>query len=160
MALNSMRFALATSDGYQCVLEAFLRSRWQLEKLFVSPGDWMNDHKQVIARALELGVEIQHSPVSTRDLADLGRRDCAALVVASYQWKIPEWNSHLKYAVNFHPAPLPEGRGPYPLVRAILEQRSNWAVTCHRINERFDQGDILDAETSFSTPTNAMSPCA
>ena len=46
----------------------------------------------------------------------------------------------------FHPSPAPEGRGPYPLVGAILEQRSIWAVTCRRINEKFDQGAILDAE--------------
>jgi methionyl-tRNA formyltransferase len=107
----------------------------------------MNGNKQVVARALELGAAVQHSPVSNRDLADLGHRGCAALVVASYQWKIPEWSHDIKYAVNFHPSPLPEGRGPYPLVRAILEERSSWAVTCHRINEKFDQGDILEVES-------------
>lgn len=147
-----MRFAIATNDGYQCVLEAFLRAGWQLEKLFASPGDWMHDDKQVTARALELGAEIQRSPASGRDLADLGRRGCAALVVASYQWKIPPWDADLQYAVNFHPSPLPEGRGPYPLVRAILEGRSNWAVTCHRIDDKFDQGDILDAESFLLDP--------
>ena len=149
MATNSgpsMKFAIATSDGYQRVLDAFLSAGWQLEKLFVSSGDWLNDNKQVIASALELGVDVQHSPVTSRDLADLGRRDCLALVVASYRWKIPEWSPNLKYAVNFHPSPLPEGRGPYPLVRAIFEERPSWAVSCHRINNKFDQGDILDAE--------------
>jgi methionyl-tRNA formyltransferase len=72
--------------------------------------------------------------------------------VACYQWKIPEWESDIKYAVNFHPSPLPEGRGPYPLVRAILEGRSSWAVTCHRINEKFDQGDIIDVENFLVGP--------
>ena len=141
-----MHFAIATNDDYQCVLEAFLSNGWQLDKLFISRSDWMHDNKQVIARALELDASVQHSPVSSSDLADLGQRGCAALVVASYQWKIPEWSPDLKYAVNFHPAPLPEGRGPYPLIRAILEERSSWAITCHRINDKFDQGDILDAE--------------
>jgi methionyl-tRNA formyltransferase len=112
----------------------------------------MHDNKQVIARALELGVPVQHSPVSSRDLADLGQRGCTTLVVASYQWKIPEWSPDLKYAVNFHPSPLPEGRGPYHLVRAILEERPCWGITCHRINERFDQGDILDAEDFLIDP--------
>ncbi len=141
-----MRFALATYEGYQCVLEALLRAGWQLEKLFLSPVDWRHDNKQLIARALDLGVEVQHSPARSCDLADLGRRGCKMLVVAGYQWKVPEWCGDLDYAVNFHPSPLPEGRGPYPLVRAILEQRSSWAVTCHRISQRFDQGDILAAE--------------
>jgi methionyl-tRNA formyltransferase len=141
-----MKFAIATNDTYQCVLETFLKAGWQLEKLFVSPDNWMYDNKQVIARALELGAAIEYSPISSRDLADLGRCGCTTLIVASYQWKIPEWRQDIKYAVNFHPSPLPEGRGSYPLVRAILEDRSRWAVTCHQINERFDQGDILDAE--------------
>ncbi len=141
-----MRFAIATNDSYQCVLEAFLRAGWSLAKLFVSPGDWMHDNRQVTARALELGVPVQHSPITAQDLTELSRRHCTALVVASYPWKVPEWSADLKYAVNFHPSPLPEGRGPYPLVRAILESRTRWAVTCHRINDNFDQGDILDAE--------------
>jgi methionyl-tRNA formyltransferase len=142
-----IKFAIATNDAYQCVLETFLKAGWQLEKLFVSPGNWMYENKQVIARALELGAAIEHSPISSRDLADLGHSGCTVLIVASYQWKIPEWSADIKYAVNFHPSPLPEGRGPYPLVRAILEERSSWAVTCHKINEKFDQGDILDVET-------------
>ena len=153
-----MRFALATYEGYQGVLDAFLRAGWQLEKLFLSPVDWRPDNKQLIARALELGVDVQHSPVKSSDLADLGRRECTALVVAGYQWKIPEWRGDLKYAVNLHPSPLPEGRGPYPLIRAILEQRSSWAVTCHRINEKFAQGTFWRRILSPSMRTSATSP--
>jgi hypothetical protein len=38
--------------------------------------------------------------------------------------------------------PLPEGRGagPYPLTRAILEARDFWAITCHKLSEKFDEG--------------------
>lgn len=151
-ALKRPHFAIATSDEYQCVLEAFLKLGWKLDRLFTSPGDWMNDNKQVVARALELGAVVQYSPISSGDLADLGHRGCSALVVASYQWKVPEWRHDIKYAVNFHPSPLPEGRGPYPLVKAILENYSIWAVTCHRIDEKFDQGDILDAESFLIDP--------
>lgn len=146
---------MATSGAYQCVMDAFLKDGWQLEKLFVSLEDQTNDNKQLIARAIELGAVIQHSPVSRDDLVDLGHRGCEVLVVASYQWKIPEWQADLKYAVNFHPSPLPEGRGPYPLVRAILEDRPVWAVTCHKISDKFDQGDILDAEDFLIDPTES-----
>jgi methionyl-tRNA formyltransferase len=95
---------------------------------------------------LELGAAVQYSPVCQLDLAHLASVDCETLVVACYQWKIPDWREYIKYAVNFHPSPLPKGRGPYPLVRAILEDRHSWAVSCHQINENFDQGDILNAE--------------
>ena len=72
---------------------------------------------------------------------------CDALVVAGYQWKIPDWQASIQYAINFHPSPLPIGRGPYPLTKAILDNYTSWAITCHKISDQFDQGDILDAET-------------
>ena len=50
------------------------------------------------------------------------------------------------YAINFHPSPLPDGRGPYPMVRAILEARQQWAVSCHIVADAFDEGDILAVE--------------
>lgn len=141
-----IKFAIATNDAYQCVLETFLKAGWQLETLFISPDNWMYSNREVISRALGLGASVKSSPLSDHDLSDLARSGCTALVVASYNWKIPDWRVHLKYAVNFHPSPLPDGRGPYPQVRAILEDRSSWAVTCHQINEKFDRGDILDTE--------------
>lgn len=141
-----MRFAMATNDAHQCVLEAFLKEGWELVKLFVSPGDWIDNTEQVVSRGIALNVPVQQSPLRVEDLADLQRQDCTALIVASYRWKIPPWQEHLAYAVNFHPSPLPMARGPYPLIRAILESHRQWAVTCHQINGKFDQGDILDHE--------------
>jgi methionyl-tRNA formyltransferase len=41
---------------------------------------------------------------------------------------------------------LPVARGAYPAFRAILEGRQAWGVACHKIEPRFDVGDILDAE--------------
>lgn len=147
-----MKFAIATNDGYQGVLEALLKCGWKLEKLFVSPPSWLCDNKQVIARALELGASVQNSPIGVQDLVELGKRECSALIVASYQWKVPKWSPYLKYAINFHPSPLPEARGPYPLVRAIVEDRNSWAVTCHKINDKFDRGEILDSEKFLLSP--------
>jgi len=158
-----MRFAMATNDGYQCVLEKLLSSGWELVKLFVSPGDWMHDIKQVIERALALGVEVQYSPIDAKALADLRSRGCTVLVVASYRWKIPEWRADLSHAINFHPSPLPDGRGPYPLVRAILEGRTSWAVSCHKISEHFDCGKVshgLGREPRISVPKSADGGCA
>lgn len=141
-----MKFSIATNDAYQCVLDAFLKSGWQLEKLFLSPDNHLYSNQQVIARALELGAAIQYSPISSHDLAEMHTCGCDVLIVACYNWKIPPWHDHIRYAVNFHPSPLPEARGPYPLVRAILEERSSWAVTCHQISDEFDRGNIIDTE--------------
>jgi methionyl-tRNA formyltransferase len=79
-------------------------------------------------------------------------RGCEALIVASYDWKIPDWQGALKYGMNFHSAPLPYGRGPYPPVRAILEKWSDWAVTCHKLANEIDTGAIIASEHFMLQP--------
>lgn len=142
-----MRFAMACIDRYRGVFEAFSRAGWEPVKLFSMPLDnRLEFNQEVIAYADRRGIDIQLSAMKDRDLADLAARDCKTLVVAGYGWLIPDWRPFLTHAVNFHPSPLPEGRGRYPIVKAILKDRREWAVTSHKISERFDRGDILASE--------------
>lgn len=139
-----MRFAITAVDRYLGVFEAFIAAGWTPVKLFTAPLDNRTEHNQrVIALAQRLGIDVQISRLNERDLEDLAMRGCEVLVVASYNWRIPDWQPYLRYAINFHPSPLPEGRGPYPAVRAILEGRRYWAMSCHKIEAQFDSGDIL-----------------
>jgi methionyl-tRNA formyltransferase len=84
--------------------------------------------------------------MTQNDIDQLQRQGCEALIVASYDWKVPDCQSVFPYAINFHCSPLPEGRGPYPVSRALLERRTSWAVTCHKLSFKIDQGDILAHE--------------
>lgn len=144
-----MRFAIATIDRYQIVLDAFVEAGWRPVKIFstnrLSPRD---SNTALLSRAERLGVPIQLSRIQPDDLADLSRSGCVALVVAGHPWRVPEWRKHLPYAINFHPSLLPEARGPYPLCRAIREQRREWGVSCHKIEPDFDTGDVI-AQTRF-----------
>jgi len=142
-----MRFAITASDQYLGVFDAFVKAGWRPLKLFlpISTGDMVNQ-RGVIAYAEKLSVPTQLSKMTEADIELLARDECDAIVVASYPWKIPQWEPHIKYAVNFHPSPLPEGRGPQPTLHAILEQRKDWAVTCHRLASSFDTGDIIASE--------------
>lgn len=149
-----MLFAITAVDRYLGVFEAFIAAGWTPVKLFTAPLDNRTEHNQaVIALAHRLGIDVQISPMQERDLDDLARRGCEVLVVASYDWRVPDWRPYLHYAVNFHPSPLPEGRGPYPAVRAILEGRRSWGVSCHKLEQAFDSGDIL-AQDLFPLPDN------
>lgn len=143
-----MRFAIATTDRYLGVFGAFLRAGWKPYKLFTMPlHDNLADNRAVMAIAEQHGMSIQLSRLNEHDLADLQSCGCEALIVASYPWKVPDWQPYLKYAVNFHCSPLPVGRGPYPVIRAILEKRDRWGVTCHRLTQEMDSGAVLAAET-------------
>jgi methionyl-tRNA formyltransferase len=139
-----VRFAITCVDRYLGVFESFLNAGWEPVRVFTVPVDNRLDHnKAVIARAESLKVPVQISRMRQSDLEDLARLGCDALIVASYNWRIGDWTSKLQYAVNFHPSPLPIGRGPHPLVRAILEGADSWGVACHKIEHEFDTGDIL-----------------
>ncbi|HUK66772.1 MAG TPA: formyltransferase family protein [Anaeromyxobacteraceae bacterium] len=142
-----MRFAITAVDRYLGVFEALVRAGWEPVKLFTVPARSKLDNQQaVLAFAEQKAIPIQLSRLTDRDMQDLRDRGCEALVVASYNWKVPAWEPYLKYAVNFHSSPLPYGRGPYPPVRAILDGWDHWGVTCHRLTAGFDGGDILASE--------------
>jgi methionyl-tRNA formyltransferase len=148
-----MKFAITAIDRYCGVLEAFLAAGWEPVKLFtVEARSELDSQRAVIALAAQHGAAIQISRMTAPDLADLAARGCEALIVASYDWPIGDWTPYLKYAVNFHASPLPEGRGPYPAPRAILERRDAWGVACHRLTTEIDRGEILDAEAFALRP--------
>ena len=142
-----MRFAITGCDRYARVFEELLAADWAPVKLFSAhPVNRLSANDQMIALARRHGCQVQFTRMGEADLDDLARRGCDALIVASYDWRIPPWQDKLQYAVNFHPSPLPLARGPYPLPRAILEQRTRWGISCHKIEQSFDSGDLLAVE--------------
>lgn len=139
-----MRFAITATDRYLGVFQALIEHAWTPVKVFTTPVDRrVHQNRAVIDYARHLNVDVQISRLSQRNLEELADQGCDALVVASYGWRIGDWRPYLKYAVNFHPSPLPHGRGPYPMPAAILEQRHVWGVACHKIEHEFDSGDVL-----------------
>ncbi len=139
-----MRFAITVTDRYLAVFQAFVERGWTPVKVFTSEVDHrLHHHGAVLEYAQRLKVPVQISRLSDADLAELAKLGCEALIVASYRWRIGEWREHLGYAVNFHPSPLPHGRGPYPAPAAILERAARWGVSCHKLAQQFDRGDVL-----------------
>jgi methionyl-tRNA formyltransferase len=145
-----MRFAITGVDRSIPVLEALIAAGWEPVKLFTMPVDgYFEQNDQIVARAAALGIPVQLSRMSDDDLRELGARGCDVLVVATYNWRIGDWTPYLRYAINFHPSLLPEARGPYPMIQAILGRESHWGVTCHRLSPAFDEGEIL-AQSAFA----------
>jgi methionyl-tRNA formyltransferase len=139
-----MRFALTATDRYLGVFRAFVDAGMTPVKLFVPPVDGrLHESTAVVALAQTLGMAIQLSRLDDAALADLAAQGCELLVVASYPWRIGDWQRHLPKAINFHPSPLPEGRGPYPQVKAIVDGRPDWGVSCHALTHEWDAGPIL-----------------
>ena len=57
--------------------------------------------------------------------------------------KKPILSIPLKGFVNFHPAPLPNYKGPTELDDAIRNEEIHWGVTVHHMNEEYDSGKII-----------------
>lgn len=134
-----MRFAITAWDMYQDIFAALLKRGWEPVKLFT----WDAENKSVMEMARKCRIPIQLSPMTESDLQDLESRKCDILIGAGYNWRIGDWRPYMPYAINFHPSPLPEGRGPYPIIRAIYEGRTEWGVSCHKFDMDFDTGDVL-----------------
>ncbi len=49
-----------------------------------------------------------------------------------------------KFAINFHPAPLPDYRGRGTNMFAIINGEKRWAVTCHYLDADIDTGEIIE----------------
>lgn len=145
-----MRFAFAGIDFLGGVFDALIEAGWSPVKLFTRPCDGIYDHNEaVVARARQHRIPIQLSRLRADDLdalAEAHGRDWA-LVVAGYPWLVRGWRGRAAHALNVHPSPLPVGRGPYPLFKAILDGYETWGVTAHVLAEDgFDTGDILAQE--------------
>lgn len=142
-----MRFAYAGIDFLGDVFDTLVEAGWQPVKLFTRRCDGIFDTNDVvIARAHALGLPIQLSRIQPADFATLHAMNCDALIVAGYPWLMKGWRSAVPYGLNVHPSPLPIGRGPYPLFRALLEDVENWGVTAHVLDDSFDTGAIIAQE--------------
>lgn len=142
-----MRFAFVGCDRNIGVLESLQAAGWTLLKVFSQLATEVSgSNQQLSALATLQGIPLQLNRIQSADLQSLEDAGCEVLIVASYNHKIPDWRADLPYAVNFHPSPLPVGRGPYPLIQAILRGHRSWAVSCHRIDAGYDTGAVLDSE--------------
>jgi len=71
-----------------------------------------------------------------------------------YPKKIQTRDVNVKYGtLNFHPAP-PNYGGLMMATTAIMENANMWGVTCHYINEEFDQGDVIQCNQFHIDPRN------
>lgn len=142
-----MKFAFAGIDFLGDAFSGLVEAGWRPVKLFTRPCDGLYDFNEtVVAQARRHRIPIQLSRLLPADVDDLARRHGpdTVLVVAGYPWLVRGWRGRLRRAVNVHPSPLPVGRGPYPLFRAILDGHRDWGVSVHVLAEEgFDTGDIL-----------------
>lgn len=81
--------------------------------------------------------------------------ECDILYSVQYHeiLKAEHINKARQIAVNLHMAPLPEYRGSNQFSYAIIENKTEFGTTIHRMDTRIDHGDIM-FQKRFSIPAN------
>lgn len=137
-----MKIAYLGIDLLKPVLDALLDEGCQVLKLFTCPVDNVTEtNAAVIQTAREQGIPCTLNRITANHLEELAGAGCQLLVCAGYYYRAPVTDAFPM--VNFHPTPLPVGRGSWPMPRLILEGAEWGGVTAHKMAADFDTGDIL-----------------
>ncbi len=105
-----------------------------------------NFNQRTIALAEELSVPYSLEPPTPEVLEGFLKQGTEVFLSAGYPFKIPPIPEDSAYAINFHPALLPKGRGLMPTPYIIMSHPEAAGVTLHKITEKLDAGDILYQE--------------
>ena len=83
---------------------------------------------------------------SKEDYKQFFNTELKAIIVAGWQYKIPDWfiNEINCPIFNIHASLLPLYRGPEPLIQQILNHEVEGGVTIHKIDKDWDNGDIYE----------------
>ena len=137
-----MKIAYLGIDLLKPVLDALLNEGCRVLKLFTCPVDNVTEFNTAVIRTAErVGIPYTLDRITAAGLEELADQGCQLLVCAGYYYRAPVTGAFPM--VNFHPTPLPVGRGSWPMPRLILEQAEFGGVTAHKMAADFDTGDIL-----------------
>ena len=137
-----MKIAYLGIDLLKPVLDALLKENCHVLKLFTCPVDNVTEFNTAVIKTAEKnGIPYTLDRITAADLEELAAQGCELLVCAGYYYRAPVTGAFPM--VNFHPTPLPIGRGSWPMPRLILERAEFGGVTAHKMAAEFDTGEIL-----------------
>lgn len=158
-----MKIAYFGYDYFSGCWDALLRLGHEVVSLYTVPVDGIyNTNTELIEKAKTSKVPVFFHRATSDDLHGLKMRGCDLLIIAAYPYRLPVRDSSIR-GINIHPSLLPEGKGPWPLPYAILNNLERTGVTIHKLSNEFDSGDILAQEefpvSLFDTGTTLALRC-
>ena len=111
--------------------------------LFCAYRDWAksvyDDVKSLCAESLLVNTPEQLSLAASQNWD--------AIIVVGWSWKIEEKIVIENLVIGMHPSDLPDYAGGSPIQNQVLDGLTHSRATLFRLNEKFDEGEILDKET-------------
>ncbi len=148
-----MRIVFMGSGGFATpTIEALLASEHEVVKVFTQPDRHAGRGRHtrptpVKNAATALGIPV-YQPASLKTgeaLDELRKAECELVVVVAYGHLLPGAMLTIpeRGCINAHASLLPKYRGAAPVPHAILNGEPETGITVFRLNEKFDQGDVL-----------------
>lgn len=141
-----MRIAYCGYDFFYSCLRKFIdMNHVEIIKIFTFETDnKYNYNKYIVDLSKMNNIPITFQRISEQDVYDLfTKHNCDCIITAAYPFKVPLVENVGFKGINIHPTLLPMGRGRWPLPFIILKGLKESGVTLHKINENFDEGDII-----------------
>lgn len=69
-----------------------------------------------------------------------------AIIIVGWSWKVPAGIVNSTVCVGMHPSDLPRYSGGSPIQHQIMEGVTQTNATLFRLNERFDDGRVIDKQ--------------
>ena len=141
-----MKIAYIGIDLLHPVLLSALQEGCEVLRIFTCRTDNVTEfNTAVLQTAQTYDIPYTLDRLTEKDLVRLEQEGCELLLCAGYYYRIPI-SAHFPM-VNFHPSPLPTGRGAWPMPIILLRDLPYGGITVHKMASEFDTGDILLRES-------------
>ncbi|RAP39051.1 methionyl-tRNA formyltransferase [Candidatus Marinamargulisbacteria bacterium SCGC AAA071-K20] len=88
-----------------------------------------------------------YTPTSKEELAgEVTKIDPDLIIVVAYAMILPKSVTDNYFCINIHASLLPKYRGASPIHSALLNQDEETGITLIKMNEKMDEGDVLEVK--------------
>ncbi len=137
-----MKIAYAGFDMLFPLLSSLHDNGCEVVKIFSNKVDNVTEYNCAVTDfAKKHNIPITFDKITLNDLKELKNNGVDALFCAAYYYRVPILENFKM--INLHPSVLPVGRGAWPTAYAILNGITQSGVTFHKMEDGFDEGDIL-----------------
>lgn len=150
MRMKKIIFLGSKPIGYECL--SYLISQQQTLNIEIA-GILTQQRTEFGSRHNLVSLANEHNIPVLNNLTELPECDILYSVQYHEILKAEHIGKAAQVAVNLHMAPLPEYRGSNQFSFAIIEGKTEFGTTIHKIDTRIDHGDIL-FQKRFPIPAN------
>jgi methionyl-tRNA formyltransferase len=140
---KKLRIAYAGHDFFSSCMASLVQRPDTDVVVCLTEGPAGQPARNMLRLADEAGAKVFTGRPTEAALRETNAAGVDLFVCAAYMYRIPAARLDVPYAINIHPALLPDGRGPNPLPYLVTDHARSAGVTIHELTAELDAGPIL-----------------